>query len=505
MQLLLTVLIAICISLLPWFGPPIGRLEATAQASVSWPRVSLALQFSGLSQPVHITNAGDGSGRLFVVEQVGRIRVIKDGILQITPFLNITSRVGCCGERGLLSVAFPPKYASKGYFYVYYTNKSGNIVVARYFLKVNLDSTVNPDIADSNSEQIVLTINHPTFANHNGGQLAFGPDDGYLYMGTGDGGGAGDPNGNAQNPGALLGKLLRIDVESGNPTRGNPTTYTVPSNNPHTQTPGYPGEIWALGLRNPWRFSFDSQTQDLYIGDVGQDTREEVNFQPASSIGGENYGWNILEGSLCFNPSSGCVPPSLYSPPVAEYDHGSNDSIGCAITGGFVYRGLNYPDMQGIYFYGDYCTGRIWGLKFDGSAWQSTVLLDTPFTISTFGEDEAGNLYVTDYANGKIYMVVVKTSTGMSCVGTGSFILNLRTETAKRSAIPGVSLTLGGTNCTDTKTTNMLGNYQFQRIAQGTYIITPNKTGCSFTPPSRTVMVSGDRGVVRFTGNCLKR
>ncbi len=499
MKAILRVIALTGTGLLLWFGVLSGRSETVAQGGVIWPQISLTQEFSGLSQPVYITHAGDGSGRLFVVEQIGRIRLIKDGVLLSTPFLDIASRVGCCGERGLLSVAFPPGYASKGYFYVYYTNTSGNIVLARYFLKVNPDSTINPDVADPSTEQIVITIGHPTFANHNGGQLAFGPDDGYLYMGTGDGGGAGDTSGNAQNPNSLLGKILRIDVESGNPTRQNPTTYTIPSTNPYTQIQGYRGEIWALGLRNPWRFSFDRQTHDLYIGDVGQDTEEEVDFQSASSTGGENYGWNILEGSLCFNPPSGCVPPSMYSPPVAEYNHGSNDSIGCAVTGGFVYRGADYPDIQGIYFYGDYCTGRIWGLEFDGSAWQTTLLLDTPYTISTFGEDESGNLYIADYAKGRIYMV----KTDLNCVGTGSFVIKGTIQAARGSAIPGVTLTLNGPNkCTDTKTTNALGKYRFQSLANGSYTVTPSKAGCSFTPPSQTVMISGSKGVAKFTGGC---
>lgn len=492
-NLCMIISIGLGISLVLWLGALFGQSDIVARAGVNWPQISLTREFSGLSQPVHITHAGDGSGRLFVIEQVGRIRIIKNGVLLSTPFLNITSRVGCCGERGMLSVAFPPGYGNKGYFYVYYTNTSGNIVVARYFL------TSNPDIADPNSEQIVLTISHPTFANHNGGQLAFGPDDGYLYLGTGDGGGAGDPSGNAQNPNSLLGKILRIDVESGNPTRQNPTTYTIPSTNPYAQTQGYRGEIWALGLRNPWRFSFDRQTHDLYIGDVGQDTEEEVDFQSASSTGGENYGWNILEGSLCFNPPSGCVPPSMYSPPVSEYNHGSNDSIGCAVTGGFVYRGVNYPDMQGIYFYGDYCTGRIWGLKFDGSAWQSTLLLDTTYTISTFGEGEDGNLYLADYANGDIYML----KTGPNCVGISSFVIKGKVETASGNSIPGVMITLSGPNkCTDIKTTNTLGKYRFQKLSNGTYIVTPSRAGCSFTPPSQMVTISGIREVAKFTGSC---
>jgi glucose/arabinose dehydrogenase len=336
---------------------------------------------------------------LFVVEQSGIIRIIKDNVVLNTPFLDIQDRVLFPGysERGLLSVAFPPDYASKGYFYVYYTRLDGNNQTSRFHLKPG-----KPNEADPFSEQSIILFNHPNYGNHNGGQLAFGPD-GYLYIGTGDGGGAGDPYGNAQNPTSLLGKLLRIDVESG----VNP--YSVPVTNPYTQTVGYLGEIWALGLRNPWRYAFDRQTGDLYIGDVGQNTEEEVDFQPASSLGGENYGWNVLEGNLCFNPSVNCVPPARYTPPIAVYDHGTNDSNGCSITGGSVYRGISYLRLQGTYFYGDYCTGKIWGLKYTDS-WQNQPLLDTTLSISTFGEDEAGNLYLADLSGGVIYQIVDRTT-----------------------------------------------------------------------------------------------
>lgn len=357
-----------------------------AQVSPDWPTISLTKRFSGLSQPVHITHAGDRSGRLFVVERTGRIRIVKNGVLLSQPFLNITSRVRSSEpERGLLSVAFPPNYASKKYFYVYYTNLSGDIVVARYRV------TTNPDLANPNRQEVVLTINHQQFPNHNGGQLAFGPD-GYLYMGTGDGGGSGDPLNNGQNPASLLGKILRIDVESG------VAPYAIPPSNRFRQTPGYRPEIWALGLRNPWRFSFDRKMGDLYISDVGQKLYEEVNFESSASKGGRNYGWRIMEGKHCYDKTT-CNKSGL-TLPIVEYEH----SKGCSVTGGMVYRGQNYPDMQGIYFYGDFCSGRIWGLKRSGTTWQNTLLLDTAFTISSFGEDQAGNLYVVDY-NGDIYII----------------------------------------------------------------------------------------------------
>jgi glucose/arabinose dehydrogenase len=352
------------------------------------PPIALTPVVSGLTQPVHIAHAGDGSGRIFVVEQGGRIRIVKNGVLAATPFLDIADRVSCCGERGVLSVAFPPGYAAKGHFYVDYTDKGGNTVVARYRL------TANPDVADPASEQVVLTVSQP-YANHNGGQLAFGPHDGYLYIGMGDGGSSGDPENRAQDPAELLGKLLRIDVESGI------TPYTVPSSNPFTRTPGYRPEIWALGLRNPWRFAFDRQTGDLYIGDVGQNQREEVDYQPAAFRGGANYGWRIMEGFHCYNPAD-CSPTDL-TLPIAEYDH----SQGCAVTGGGVYRGSSPGELQGTYIFGDYCSGRIWGLHQDGG-WRTSQLLRAPFGISTFGEDEAGEVYVADYAGGAIYRITAQ-------------------------------------------------------------------------------------------------
>ncbi|HEX9028222.1 MAG TPA: PQQ-dependent sugar dehydrogenase, partial [Anaerolineales bacterium] len=381
----------------------------------------LSLAASGLSSPVFITNAGDSSGRLFIVEQAGRIRIVQNGALQAAPFLDITGRVrspasGGGSEQGLLSAAFPPGYGTgKDYFYVYYTRLDGNNQVSRFHLNTSFNA------ADPHSEEPILLLNHPTYENHNGGQLNFGPD-GYLYIGTGDGGGAGDPSGNAQNPASLLGKLLRIDVEPHpNPGKGSfhlffplslknsdgtPSrrAYSIPADNPYAQTAGYRGEVWALGLRNPWRFSFDRLAGDLYIADVGQDRVEEVNFQTASSRGGENYGWNILEGDLCYNPSSGCTPPPRYAPPVFTYEHGLNDANGCSITGGYVYRGPAYPALQGIYFYGDYCTGRIWGLSRDGGAWQNHEFSIPHYQLTSFGEDQAGELYVAA-TNGSIYQI----------------------------------------------------------------------------------------------------
>ncbi|MCX6031180.1 MAG: PQQ-dependent sugar dehydrogenase [Chloroflexi bacterium] len=353
-----------------------------------WPQLALTPVASGLAQPVHVTHAGDNSGRLFVVEQGGRIRIVEDGVLRATPFLDISGRVSCCGEQGLLSVAFPPGYTAKRYFYVNYTDLAGATVIARFRL------TTDSNVADPASEEIVLTVAQP-YSNHNGGQIAFGPNDGYLYVGMGDGGSAGDPGNRAQNPAELLGKLLRIDVET-----GSPITYTIPATNPFTQTAPYRGEIWAMGLRNPWRFAFDRATGDLYIGDVGQDKYEEVDYQPAAGRGGQNYGWRIMEGAHCYNPAD-CAPVNL-TLPIVEYDHG----LGCSITGGTVYRGAAFARMRGMYLYADYCSGRIWGLRHDGGAWRVSQLARAQFNVTTFGEDEAGEVYLADTTNGVVYRVV---------------------------------------------------------------------------------------------------
>jgi len=356
------------------------------------PQISLARTAGGFTQPVHVTHAGDGSGRLFVVEKQGVIRIIRNGAVLGTPFLDISNIVKSVGfEQGLFSVAFPPGFSANRRFYVDYTAVQGVVgdtVVARY--RVGAD----PDIADPATAEQLLTVAQP-FENHNGGQLAFGPD-GFLYIGKGDGGGGGDPFNNAQSPGTLLGKMLRIDVES------QLGSYTIPPNNPFVNTPGFLPEIWAVGLRNPWRFSFDRETGDLYIADVGESSFEEVNVQPRLSTGGENYGWNIMEGLHCFLAAD-CTQAGLVLP-VWEYSHGAGE---CSVTGGFVYRGQKFPPLRGVYIYGDLCSGRIWGLRKEGAVWTNRLLLDTLLTISTFGEDEEGNLYVADIAAGDIYEIVV--------------------------------------------------------------------------------------------------
>lgn len=390
------------------------NLAVRASGQASWPDIGLTPVAEGLDNPVHITNAGDGSGRLFVVEQQGRIRIIKNNTLQGT-FLDISDRVRSVGsEEGLLSVAFQPGFGtSQPYFYVYYTRQSGNNRVSRFTV------SGNPNQADPASETTVLKLPHPTYQNHNGGQLAFGPD-GYLYIGTGDGGGGGDPFGNAQDPGSLLGKLLRIDVSftsitsvfsdfniylplitkhSFSPPADQ--AYVIPPDNPFVDITGYRAEIWALGLRNPWRFSFDRLTGDLYIGDVGQSSQEEVDFQSSTSNGGENYGWNIMEGTACYN-SLTCNKSGLTLPVFSYQTHVD----GCAISGGYVYRGSSYPGLEGIYFAGDYCSGKIWGLRKSGSSWENQELRDTSLWISSFGEDEGGEIYLADRSSGSIYQLI---------------------------------------------------------------------------------------------------
>jgi glucose/arabinose dehydrogenase/endonuclease I len=333
---------------------------------------------------VDIRNARDGSDRLFLIEQAGRVLVLLNGEVQASPFLDIRDRVRAGGERGLLSIAFAPDFRDSGHFYLWYTNADGDTVLSRF-------RAGNPQgPADPGSEQILLTVEQP-FSNHNGGRLMFGPD-GMLYLGLGDGGSGNDPLNAGQSGDTLLGKIIRIDVD---PALGG---YGIPKDNPFVGDAGILDEIWALGVRNPWRLSFDGLTGDLYIADVGQGAREEVNFQPASSAGGENYGWKIMEGSRCTD-QSGCEQTGL-TLPVAEYSH----DIGCSITGGEVYRGSDHPSLYGRYLFADYCSGRIWGLLRGNGGWQMTALADTDFRIVTFGEDESGNVYISARGDG-IYLL----------------------------------------------------------------------------------------------------
>ncbi|MEM9533370.1 MAG: PQQ-dependent sugar dehydrogenase [Pseudomonadota bacterium] len=325
---------------------------------------------------VDIKHAGDGSQRLFLVDKGGRIRIVAGGQLLDTPFLNIESEVGISfNEQGLLSLAFAPDYAQSGVFYVYYTDNFGGSRLSR------LRVTSDPDVADASSEEVLLTIPQPE-VNHNGGRLEFGPD-GMLYLSLGDGGGANDQFMQSQDTNTLLGSLLRLDVSQS-------TGVASPPDNPFVGSSDGLNQIWSYGLRNPWRISFDSATGDLYIADVGQDAIEEINVQPANSAGGENYGWPLFEGG------SGGDPSLTF--PVWTYDHLDGS---CSVTGGEVYRGTDYPALQGIYIYGDFCSGKVWGLQQVNGQWQNQLLLDsgTVGNIQTFGQDEQGNIYMVASQN----------------------------------------------------------------------------------------------------------
>ncbi len=358
-----------------------------AQAQV----LSLQTFASGFNDPVDIAHANDS--RLFIVEQDGIIRILdENGSTLPVPFLNIDPRVGSSGnEQGLLGLAFHPDYANNGYFYVNYTNNSGDTRISRFSV------TADPNVADPNSELVIYAFNQD-FTNHNGGDLNFGPSDGYLYIGNGDGGSGGDPLNRAQNPLSPLGKMLRIDVD--NPSGGN--NYGIPPSNPFVGDPNVLDEIWAVGLRNPWRFSFDRLTHDMWIGDVGQNAREEIDFQPASSMGGENYGWRCYEGNNIYN-TSGCGPIGNYVFPVVDFTNGGGN---CSVTGGMVYRGQKYPNLYGRYLYTDYCSGRFWTLQPDGmGGWTNTQLADLAFGFVAFGENRDGEMFVANIGNGIIYRI----------------------------------------------------------------------------------------------------
>jgi glucose/arabinose dehydrogenase len=336
----------------------------------------------GFDNPLYVTHADDGSGRLFVLEQTGMIWIVQDGVQQAEPFVDMSAALppavfrGGYSEQGLLGLAFHPDYAENGIFFISYTDTAGDSVISR--MRVSAD---NPNIADDTSEEVLLLIDQP-FENHNSGHIAFGPD-GYLYISMGDGGDQGDPFGNAQNPESLLGKVLRIDVNSGDP-------YGIPPDNAFATDPAFAPEIWLMGFRNPWRFAFDRATNDFYIADVGEWLEEEINFYPVGSPAGANFGWEFYEGNL-FRDGE---PPEGLVEPVATYEH----SLGCSVTGGHVYRGETLPEMQGYYFYGDYCLGNLWLMYRDSSGtWQNEVWMRTMRQISSFGEDEAGELYMVDY------------------------------------------------------------------------------------------------------------
>lgn len=399
-----------------------GSLLATAPAAVALQTERVA---SGLNRPVFVT-APPGDDRLFIVEQRGVIRILHQGGVLPAPFLDIDALIpdpSNFDERGLLGLAFDPAFAENGRFYVNYISNGIDTVIARYLV-----SQGDPNVADPLSAEILLTIDQP-FNNHNGGTIAFSPVDGYLYIGMGDGGSGGDPQQRAQNPQELLGKYLRIDVSGA-------SGYTVPADNPFVGNPAYRPEIWAAGVRNPYRWSFDRLTGDMWIADVGQDNWEEIDFEPAGGGGGFNYGWDIMEGLHCFEPPSGCDQTGLVLP-IHEYSHGA----GCSITGGYAYRGAAIPALAGTYFFADYCTNKIWSLRYDGS----TVTEFTDRTaelapggglaigsISGFGEDGAGELYIVDRGTtttGEVYKILPDPA-GVPSTGDGAGPAGLRFRSA---------------------------------------------------------------------------
>jgi glucose/arabinose dehydrogenase len=336
----------------------------------------------GLVLPTAIGHVGDGSGRLLVAEQHGTIRVVVGGEVDADPFLDLRDRTSCCGEQGLLGFAAAPRFDEHGHVFVHYTDLAGDVVVARYA------STSDGRRADPSSEAIVLRVPQPG-STHNGGGIAFGPD-GHLYVSLGDGSFSVAPRGTAARTDVLLGKVLRLDVRE--------LPYRIPDDNPLVDVPGAHGEIWALGLRNPWRISFDRRTGDLYVGDVGQARWEEIDLVPAG-VGGLDFGWPRMEGAACL----GACTDDVGERPILVY--GRED--GCAVTGGYVYRGRAISQLQGTYLFGDFCSGRIWGAWHHEGAWQRVLVFDADATISTFGEDEAGELYFADYGLGAIYRIEV--------------------------------------------------------------------------------------------------
>lgn len=416
---------------------------------------------SGLTNPVSIANAGDN--RLFVVEQRGNVKIINPtGTINAQPFLNISGRVIYGGERGLLGIAFHPKYSTNGYFYVNYIGEGGNTRISRF--KVSSD---NMNLADPQSELILMTIAQP-YQNHNGGDLKFGPD-GYLYIGMGDGGSGGDPGNRSQNPKELLGKMLRIDVDQGSP-------YSIPVTNPFYNSTTTKGEIWALGLRNPWRFSFDRLTGDLWIADVGQNAIEEIDFQPAGSKGGENYGWRCYEGNQAYS-LSGCAPLASFTFPVYSYPQGQD----CSVTGGFVFRGAANSPFYGKYFFTDYCSDKIWTLnKVSGNWIKEDFGQFAGNNFSTFGEDASGQLYVAGIASGKIFRVydqvtasrLNKTSIGFKVIQIpNSELIRIETEQINNLDMQISVYDLSGKKCFQGQSKD--NSYEFNSgiLTSGIYIL----------------------------------
>ncbi len=370
-----------------WLMLPFG-CGGGGESKVAPPMLALSSFVTGLNVPVGLEAPNDGTGRLFVIEQGGTIRIFQDGSLLSTPFLDITSKIESGGEKGLLGLALHPNFSSNRRFFVYYTRR---VNVQLQSVISEFAASTDPNQADPSSERQLLVVDQP-FDNHNGGQLAFGRD-GFLYIAFGDGGSGGDPFGNGQNTQTLLGKILRIDLD-GSPAPGK--QYAIPADNPFVSGGGLP-EIWAYGLRNPWRFSFDRATGLLFAGDVGQGNWEEVDLITK----GGNFGWNIMEGNHCYPPGTPSCNTAGLILPIAEYDHSA--AGGTAVIGGFVYRGSLIPELVGTYVFGDLSSGNIWGLWQDAQgSWQQTLVLTHTLTVSAFGQDAAGELYLIDYINGAV-------------------------------------------------------------------------------------------------------
>jgi glucose/arabinose dehydrogenase len=392
--LLSAIVLVACSSGSPPSRPEAGEVSPTKEDSAEVRRgapshgaigIELKKVATGFEQPLYATHAGDGSGRLFVVEQTGAVRVVEGGRVRAEPFLDLSDRIVVGSEQGLLGLAFHPSYEDSHRLFVNYTDLNGDTVVAEY--------AAAGGRADSSSERVLLRIAQP-FSNHNGGALAFGPD-GHLYIATGDGGSAGDPMDNGQSLDTLLGKLLRIDVDS----KPGALPYAIPDDNPFVARNGARPEIWAYGLRNPWRFSFDDFTGELWIGDVGQSELEEIDHSGGGR--GVNFGWNDMEGKACYEPPTGCNRSGLELP-VAQYSH----DLGCSVTGGYVYRGRAQRALQGVYLFSDYCSGTIWGLDAARPGAGVTRLLESGRSVSSFGVDEDGELYLTDLGSGTLFRIV---------------------------------------------------------------------------------------------------
>ncbi len=443
--------------------------------SAALAQIELVPVVSGLSQPVFVGHAGDSLNRLFIVEQAGIIKVLQPGETEPTTFLDISAKILAGGERGLLGLAFHPQYASNGRFFVFYTRAGdGALIIAEYAASPSTSNTASPT-----TEEILLTILHPDFGNHNGGMLAFGPD-GFLYAGVGDGGGANDPNNNAQNVETLLGKILRIDVNSGG-------TYTSPADNPFFGPTAGRDEIFAYGMRNPWRFSFDRGTGQLWVGDVGQGAREEVDT-PIQS--GGNYGWPFFEGNLCTTKGQNagqCNNQQNYKFPIFDYEHLGGR---CSLTGGYVYRGSQNAVATGTYLYGDYCSGEI----FAGSGSPPSVLLDTAMRISSFGEDEQGEVYVVDL-NGSVSRIAGPTTT---C----TYSISPTRETYSASGGTGTITVTAEPGCTWTASSNSPWITITDATGSGTgtvtytvdlYVGRPKKRNGSMTVAGQTVTIQQSR------------